>query len=95
MVVDFLRTTPAQLVIGLASLLILSMIGAYFVLRYRDSIEEDETASDLLTKFREMHHQGYLDESEYRTIRTDLGEKLSGESGDKETQGLSHGKGAK
>ena len=75
--VDFLRTPSAQLVIGLASLAILSIIGVYVVRRFRDSIEDEETTSDLLTKFREMHHQGYLDEAEYRKIRTDLDDKLS------------------
>jgi hypothetical protein len=51
----------------------------YIVLRFRDSSEQDETTSDLLTKFREMHHQGYLNEAEYRTIKTELTGKLSDE----------------
>jgi hypothetical protein len=80
---DLLQTPTAQLVIGLATLLVLSMVGAYVVLRFRDSIEDDETTNDLLTKFREMHHQGYLSEAEYRTIRTDLGGQLSRELQDK------------
>ena len=77
---DLLQTTTAQIVVGLAGLMILTMIGVYVVLSFRDSIEDDETSSDLLTKFREMRHQGYLDEAEYRTIRTDLEGKLSEQS---------------
>lgn len=90
--VDFLRTPSAQLIIGLASLAILSIIGVYVVRRFRDSIEDEETTSDLLTKFREMHHEGYLDESEYRTIRTDLDNKLSGRQDQRKTQDSGQGK---
>jgi hypothetical protein len=74
---DFLNTQTAQVVIGLAGLLIVSVIGVYVVLRFRDSIEDTETSSDLLAKFREMKHQGYLNAEEFRTIRTDLESKLS------------------
>ena len=74
---DILQTNIAQVVISFTGLLILTMIGAYVVLRFRDSIEDDETSSDVLTKFREMRHEGYLGEAEYRTIRTDLESKLS------------------
>ncbi len=74
---DILQTNTAQVVISFAGLLILTMIGTYAVLRFRDSIEDDETSSDLLAKFREMRHEGYLGEAEYRTIRTELESKLS------------------
>ncbi len=74
---DILQTNTAQVVISFAGLLILTMIGTYAVLRFRDSIEDDETSSDLLAKFREMRHEGYLGEAEYRNIRTELESKLS------------------
>ena len=74
---DILQTNTAQAELGFAGLLILTMIGTYAVLRFRDSIEDDETSSDLLAKFREMRHEGYLGEAEYRTIRTELESKLS------------------
>jgi hypothetical protein len=74
---EFLQTTTAQTVIGFAGLLVLTMMGTYVVLRFRDSIEDDETSTDLLTKFREMRHEGYLSETEYRTIRTEIESKLS------------------
>lgn len=64
---DILQTNAAQAVVSFTGLLILTMMGTYVVLRFRDSIEDDETSSDLLTKFREMRHEGYLDEAEYRT----------------------------
>ncbi len=74
---EFLQTITAQVVIGFTGLLILTMIGTYVVLRFRDIAEDDETSSDLLKKFREMRHEGYLNEAEYRIIRTDLESKLS------------------
>ncbi len=74
---ELLQTTTAQVVIGFTGLLILTMIGTYVVLRFRDIAEDDETSSDLLKKFREMRLEGYLNEAEYRTIRTDLESKLS------------------
>ena len=77
---ELLQTTTAQVVIGFTGLLILTMIGTYVVLRFRDIAEDDETSSDLLMKFREMRHEGYLNEAEYRTIRTDLESKLSEQS---------------
>jgi len=74
---EFLQTPMVQVILSLAVLAIFVVIGVYVVLRFRDSIEDDETSSDLLTKFREMRHEGYLGEAEYRTIRTDLESKLS------------------
>lgn len=73
----YLQSPTAQIIAAVAGLLVVVMIGVYALLRYRDSIEEDEMSSDLLTKFREMRHEGYLNEDEYRTIKTDLENKLS------------------
>jgi uncharacterized membrane protein len=80
--VQLLRTAEAQLVILLAVLLIASAVAWYLVARFRDRIDEDESASDLLTKFREMHHRGDLSQAEYRTIKTMLAEKLQDEIND-------------
>lgn len=80
--VQLLRTAEAQLVILVAVLLIASAVAWYWVARFRDRIEQDESASDLLTKFREMHHRGDLSQAEYRTIKTMLAEKLQDEIND-------------
>ena len=80
MIRDILQTTTAEVILGLAGLLVLTVIGSYLVLRFRDDAEDDETSSDLLMKFREMRHEGYINEAEYRTIRTELESKLSEQS---------------
>lgn len=74
---DVLQSTASQLVIGLASLLMLTTIGVYVVLKFRDDGDSIESSSELLTKFREMRHEGHINEDEYRTIKTDLEGKLS------------------
>lgn len=77
---DFLRSPPAQGVIWVTVLVILSTLGVWVVLRFRGRAMDDATpSSDMLSKFREMHHGGHLDESEFRTIKTMLGAKLRDE----------------
>ena len=76
----FLTTTEAQAVLYVAALLILMTIGYYIVLRFRDRTDEDQlTTSELLTNFREIHQQGDINDTEYRTIKTTLGAKLQDE----------------
>ena len=85
---DFLRTTPAQLVIGVAILGILSVAGYYVVTKFRDRTGNDApSASELLSNFREMAQQGDIDEAEYRTIKTALGDKLQQELKHNEDKG--------
>ncbi len=85
---DFLLTTPAQLVIWTTVLLVLVTVGWYLVGRFRDNDDDDRlTANELLTNFKELHHQGDIDESEYRTIKTALGAKLQKELEDTENKG--------
>jgi len=75
-------TPVAQVVILSALTLIMSVVGWYVVLRFRGFAERKDTSSDLLTKFREMRHRGDLSDTEYRTIKTVLAEKLQGELND-------------
>lgn len=77
--VEFLQTPGARLVFWLAILATLSVIGFYLVRRFRDEIEETETTSSVLSKFRECRHQGVLSESEFRTIKTILAERMQAE----------------
>ncbi len=77
--VDFLQTPVARLVVSAATLLILSVVGFYVVRSYRDSTEETETSSTLLTKFRESRHRGELSEAEFRTIKTILADRMQAE----------------
>ncbi len=77
---DILFTTQAQAVMMLAALAILSTIGYYVVRRFRGQTGDDQTtANDLLTNFRELREQGDISETEYRTIKTMLGERLQDE----------------
>jgi hypothetical protein len=77
---DVLQSTFGQLVIGLAGLLMLTVVGVYFALRFRDENDSTESSADLLTKFREMRHEGHINEDEFRHITTDLKGKLSQQS---------------
>lgn len=77
---EIVQSTTGQLVIGLASLLVLLVIGAYIALKFRDSDDSSESSADLLTKFREMRQEGHINDDEFRHIRTDLEGKLSQQS---------------
>ena len=74
---EILQSPTGKIVVGFSGLLTLTVIGVYVVLKFRDSIGEDDSSADQLTKFQEMRHEGQIDEDEYRTIRTNLGGKLS------------------
>ena len=74
---EFLATPPAQAVMSVAVLLILIAIGFYLVRRFAYRADEDQPDThEHLTNFREMHHQGDIDETEFRNIKTVLGAKL-------------------
>lgn len=85
---EFLQTTPAQVVIWTTVLMILLAVGWYIMGRFRESADDDHlTANELLTNFQELHHQGDIDEAEYRTIKTVLGVKLQEELNDRDSKG--------
>ena len=55
-------------------------VGAYAVSKWRDAIDDDtNTASELLTNFREMHSRGDLTDEEFRTIKTRLSYEIQEE----------------
>ena len=72
----FLKTPQAQLVIWVSLVLIVTIIAVYLLRNWRDRVKHEDTTSDQLTKFRELHQRGVLDEVEFRTIKTALSEKL-------------------
>ena len=77
---QFLRTTEAQAVIWVTALLMLAVIGYYIVRRFRDlSGDDNPTANELLSNFRELHQEGDISDKEFRTIKTVLKEKLENE----------------
>jgi len=74
---DFLRSTSAQVVIWLTVLTVLCVIGLYFIKRVRDQGGDGEaTASDFLTRFREMEEGGQISQAEFRQIRSVLGPRI-------------------
>lgn len=82
---EFLSTTAARAVLWMTVLLIVLAVAYYLLRRFRDRIGDDrQTTSDLLTNFREMHHEGDISETEFRTIKTVLGHKLQQELRDAE-----------
>jgi hypothetical protein len=81
-ITDILTTPEARVVILLTVLAVLSAIGWYVVSRYRDQIKDEETVSDLMSEFGEMHDRGDLSSAEYRTIKSMLAEKLRDELDD-------------
>jgi uncharacterized membrane protein len=80
---EFLLTTPAQIMIWTTVLLLLIALGGYIVRSLRGRDDDDRlSANDLLTNFRDLHHRGDIDDSEFRTIKTVLGAKLQEETRD-------------
>ena len=53
-------------------------IGMYAVRKYRDHINQGlPDPTEMMTNFRELHQQGDISESEYRTIKTKLATELA------------------
>ena len=82
---NFLATPAAQAVLWTAVALVMTVVAVYFLLRLRDRAKGEESTVDHLTNFREMRHRGVLDDAEFRTIKTVLGERLRKEITDSES----------
>ena len=77
-----------QLLLGVAGLAMLVATGIYFAEKIRaKAVQKEPAASELLTKFREMHSRGVLSDEEFRTIKTTLTERLQTELRDKDETG--------
>lgn len=85
---QFFAHPVAQVVILLTATLIVIATGVYLVGRFRGRGDQDqEGASDHLTKFREMHERGVLSDEEFREIKTQLASHLQAEISDSEETG--------
>ena len=63
-----------------AAVMALIAVGVYAVSKWRDATEDDtNTASELLTNFREMHSRGDLTDEEFRTIKARLSYEMQEE----------------
>ncbi len=71
------RHPLSQAALGFAVILALSALAVVALRKWRGSAYEDQPqASELLTKFRELHGRGTLSDDEYRTIKTTLARQL-------------------
>lgn len=69
-----------SVVIWTALLTALVVAATILVRRFRGSdVDGEVSASELLTKFREVHSQGGLSDQEFRTIKAQLTERLQTE----------------
>ena len=75
-----LEIPGAELVIWGAVGGVLIAVALYLVKKIRsDSAQQELTASELMSKFRELHSKGVLDDAEFRTIKTNLAARLQEE----------------
>jgi hypothetical protein len=80
--------TLIQLGIGLGLLVGLVVVGVLVVQRFRGGTADDGVgSSDLLSKFQEMRHEGDISETEYRTIKSVLGQQLKRDVKDGKNKG--------
>lgn len=76
------------LLLGLAAVAVFAILGAHVAKKIRSgSAQQEQTATDLLSKFREMHSRGVLSDAEFRTIKTALGTQLRDQLKDKDEKG--------
>jgi uncharacterized membrane protein len=74
---ELFRHPLSQAALWFAVIFALSAIVILVLRRWRGgSYDAQPSASELLTKFRELHAQGGLSDDEYRTIKTKLAGKL-------------------
>ena len=67
----------AELAIWGAVLAACAAVAVYVIRKVRsDKEEEDLSASELMSKFRELHSRGVLSDAEFRTIKTSLVTRL-------------------
>jgi uncharacterized membrane protein len=85
---ELLNDSLAQLVIWLAVLAILVVVAVYVLGRLRPSstrqgptgpAQQEPMASELMSKFSELHSRGGLSDAEFRTIKTKLAAQLQQE----------------
>ena len=66
-----------QLVIWVAILSVAAAVAAYVIGKVRAKpVQQEPTASELISKFRELHSRGDLNDAEFRTIKTTLAAQL-------------------
>jgi uncharacterized membrane protein len=70
-----------EVLVSCAILALMIVVAVYALGKFRGGAEEEQLgASELLSKFREMHAQGGLSDEEFRTIKTLLAGKFQRET---------------
>lgn len=83
-----LALEPEWLIVSLALLAITIAIVAYIISKIRAKpLQREPPASELLSKFSEMHSQGGLTDAEFRTIKTTLAAQLQKQVNDTSERG--------
>lgn len=78
----------AEWVLWIAVLAALVAVAVYVIGRIRGGAAQHEpTASELMSKFRELHTRGELSDAEFRTIKTTLAVHLDAELKDNGEKG--------
>jgi hypothetical protein len=75
-----LEIPGAELVIWGAVGAMMIAVAAYVIGKIRpNSVQQEPVASELMSKFRDLHSKGVLSDAEFRTIKTTLAERLQEE----------------
>ncbi|MEE2706966.1 MAG: hypothetical protein VX988_07930 [Planctomycetota bacterium] len=77
-----------EAIILFATIAVLIAIGAHIASKWRGTKEDNKlSASELLTKYREMHSRGELNDEEFRNIKSRLANQLQNELSDSDKLG--------
>jgi uncharacterized membrane protein len=77
---DFWEDPLVSIVLLAAATAIFIAVGVYVIGRVRrQTIDREPPASQLITKFQELHAKGELSDQEYRTIKAMLRERFRDE----------------
>ena len=80
---ELFRHPLSQAALWFAAILALLALAFTALRRWRGSASDAQPdASELLTKFRELHGRGTLSDDEYRTIKTKLARRVEAELND-------------
>jgi uncharacterized membrane protein len=79
----FWSLQPETWIVSLAVLAAMIAVAAYCIKKIRTkTLQHEPQASELLSKFRDLHSQGELSDEEFRTIKTTLTAELQQELND-------------
>jgi len=75
-----LQSGAERLVLEIAVLAVLMAVAIYVIDKVESkAVQQEPTASELISKFRESHSRGELSDAEFRTIKTNLAAQLQAE----------------